>query len=101
MDSPLLSRGAAARAAVALTLGMGGTVRAGMELQPPAAAPPVTAPAPAPASASPRPRAGPAPVQRQDERSAWTPCIRLINAAALGAEIDSGRRRLLLEQCAP
>lgn len=107
MDIPLQRSSAIGRAVIALWLGLCGAVQAGMQLQPvPAAEPaPMAAPALAPAAAAPQPRPSaspaPAPTQRPGEKTAWTPCIRLINAAALGAAIDAERRQALLEQCAP
>lgn len=105
MDVPLPRSGAIGRAVIALWLGLCGAVQAGMQLQPPPAAEPAPTTAPAPAAAAPRPRPigspAPAPTQRPGEKTAWTPCIRLTNAAALGAAIDAERRQALLEQCAP
>ncbi len=105
MDVPLQRSGAIGRAVIALGLGLCGASQAGMQLQPPPAAEPAPMAAPAPAPAAPKPRTAasptPSPAQRPDERTTWSPCIRLSNAAALGAAIDAERRQALLEQCAP
>lgn len=108
MDVPLQRSGAIGRTVIALGLCLCGASQAGMQVQPPPAEPaPKVAPAPAPATptpTAPKPRiaAGPVPstAQRQNEKAAWSPCLRLINAAALGAEIDTERRQALLAHCA-
>lgn len=80
-----------------------GLAQAGMELKAVPAAT-VTAPVPMPAgkpspavprSRSPSTTAAP----RQEDKAAWPTCIRQLNAAALGAELDADRRQALLEQC--
>lgn len=103
MDVPLQRSGAIGRAVIALGLGLCGAAQAGMQVQPQPAEPaPKVAPAPAPAAPRPRIGAGPlpSPAQRPDEKTAWSPCLRLINAAALGAEIDTERRQALFAHCA-
>jgi hypothetical protein len=109
MRLPYQGLGAAVRAMAVLALC--GSAQAGMQLESVAVEPesetaPVhAAAAPAPTLAAPRPRLTaspvPAPAQRRDEKAAWTPCIRLINAAAMGAVIDADRHQALLEHCAP
>lgn len=99
MRFPLQGLGGGLSAAVALCLCS--PAQAGMQLQTPAAE---SANLEAAAPAATRPRAAasqaPVPAPRQDEKAAWSPCIRLINAAALGADVDAQRLQALRERCA-
>ena len=102
MKVSLHQTGCVGRAVIALGLGLCGSTQAGMQLQSQPAEPaPKAAPAPASATSKPRTATGPAPspTTRPDERVAWSPCLRLVNAAALGASIDAERRQALLEHC--
>ncbi len=110
MKFPTQGPGAWVRAAAALGLCLGEVAQAGMKLQPPEAEPaagpvPAMAPAPAlaPVPAAPKARAAssptPVPATRQDEKTAWSPCIRLINAAAFGSNVDAELQQALREHC--
>lgn len=104
MKVSLHRTGCIGRAVIALGLGLCGATQAGMQVQ---AQPTEPSPKAAPASAAAVPKSrsaaglAPAPTNGPDERIAWSPCIRLINAAALGATIDAERHQALLEQCSP
>lgn len=102
-------QGLVAAVGVMALLALCGPAQAGMQLESaavesePETAPVHAAAAAAPTLAAPRPRLTaspvPAPAQRRDEKAGWTPCIRLINAAAMGAVIDADRHQALLEHC--
>ena len=102
MKRSLHRTGVIGRAVIALSLGCCCASQAGMQVQPMPSEPSPKA-APAAASAAPNPRLTaippPATKSRPPESIAWSPCIRLINAAALGAASQIGWRQALAEQC--
>ncbi len=112
MKVPLQRPGVILCALIALSPPL--AVQAGMQLKPdavPTLAPAPVTPAPAaPAAVTPMPEApkarqaakpaSPA-APRRGDKTAWTPCIRLVNAAALGAAITDEQRQALIERCAP
>lgn len=100
MNVSLQQTGGFGRVFMLLCLGLCGAAQAGMQVQ----AEPLAEPKPKEAPAASKPRATAVPAQaatsRPDEKIAWSPCIRLINAAAMGAISEIEWRQTLLEHCA-
>lgn len=79
-----------------IALGPPLAAQAGMQLKPePALAPPAAAVAVETLQV-----AKPGPLPRRGDRTAWTPCIRLLNAVALGAAVNGDQRQAIIGQCA-
>lgn len=85
-----------------IALGPPLAAQAGMQLKPdaPVPAPPAALAPPAAAVAPGTLQAAKPGSPRRGDRTAWTPCIRLINAVALGAAIDDEQRQAISGKCA-